>query len=93
MKVILNRTMAKASTEALTQTIGTVILGAGAVCVWYEIYEITIGTLVAFAIILSQIYKPLKSLMLAYSTIMESTAGAERLFQVLDMEEEPPDRA
>jgi subfamily B ATP-binding cassette protein MsbA len=92
MKVIWNRVMAKASGEALNQTVGTLILGIGAVLALNHRWDITIGTLTAFALILVTTYKPVKTLTTSYTTIMESAAGADRLFQVLDMEEETPDR-
>jgi subfamily B ATP-binding cassette protein MsbA len=92
MKVVWNRMMAKSSTEALNQTVGTLILGIGAVLALNDRWDITIGTLTAFALILVTTYKPVKTLTSSYANIMESIAGAGRLFQVLDMEEEPPDR-
>jgi ABC-type multidrug transport system fused ATPase/permease subunit len=42
--------------------------------------------------ILVTTYKPVKTLTTAYANVMETLAGAERLFYVLDMEEEVPDR-
>jgi subfamily B ATP-binding cassette protein MsbA len=92
MKVVWNRMMAKSSTEALNQTVGTLILGLGAVLALNDLWDVTIGTIAAFALILVTTYKPVKTLTASYANIMESTAGAARLFQILDMEEEPPDR-
>jgi ABC-type multidrug transport system fused ATPase/permease subunit len=84
--------MTKSSTEALNQTIGATILVTGAALAMNGRADVTIGTLAAFAMILTTTYKPLKTLTKSYTNIMESVAGAERLFQVLDMEEEVPDR-
>jgi subfamily B ATP-binding cassette protein MsbA len=92
MKVVWNRVMAKSSTEALNQTVGTLILGLGAVLALNDLWDVTIGTIAAFALILVTTYKPVKTLTGSYASIMESIAGAGRLFQVLDMEEDPPDR-
>ena len=92
MKVVWNRVMAKSSTEALNQTVGTLILGIGVVLTLNGLWDVTIGTLAAFAWTLIMTYKPIKTLTTSYTTIMESMAGAERLFEVLDMEEEAPDR-
>ena len=92
MKVVWNRVMAKSSTEALNQTVGTLIIGIGTVLALNDLWEVTIGTLVAFALILATTYKPVKTLATSYAAIMESISGAERLFLVLDMEEEVPDR-
>jgi subfamily B ATP-binding cassette protein MsbA len=92
MKVMWNRVMAKASTEALNQTVGTLILGIGAILALNDLWDVTLGTLAAFALILVTTYKPVKTLTGSYASVMESIAGANRLFQVLDMEEETPDR-
>ena len=92
MKVSWNRVMAKSSTEALNQTVGTLILGLGAFLALNDLWDVTIGTIAAFALILVTTYKPVKTLTGSYASIMESIAGAGRLFQVLDMEEDPPDR-
>ena len=92
MKVIWNRIMAKSATEALNQIVGTLILGIGMVLALNDRWDVTIGTLAAFALILAMTYKPVKTLTSSYANIMESISGAERLFRVLDMEEEPPDR-
>jgi subfamily B ATP-binding cassette protein MsbA len=92
MKVAWNQVMAKSSTEALNQTVGTLILGLGAVLALNGLWDVTIGTIAAFALILVTTYKPVKTLTGSYSSIMESVAGASRLFQILDMEEDPPDR-
>jgi ABC-type multidrug transport system fused ATPase/permease subunit len=92
MKVAWNRVMTKSSTEALNQTVGTLILGLGAVLALKGLWDVTIGTIAAFALILVTTYKPVKTLTGSYASIMESIAGAGRLFQILDMEEDPPDR-
>jgi subfamily B ATP-binding cassette protein MsbA len=92
MKVVYNRVMAKSSTEALNQIVGTLILGIGAWMALNDIADVTIGTIAAFAMILVTTYKPVKTLTTAYANVMETLAGAERLFYVLDMEEDVPDR-
>jgi subfamily B ATP-binding cassette protein MsbA len=92
MKMIKNRVMAKSSTEALNQLLGTAILGVGAVMTFQGLWEITIGTLATFALILVTIYKPIKTLTMSYTNIVEASVSGDRLFQVLDMPEDPPDR-
>jgi subfamily B ATP-binding cassette protein MsbA len=92
MKVVYNRVMAKSSTEALNQTVGTLILGIGTWMALNHMAGVTLGTIAAFAMILVTTYKPVKTLTTAYANVMETLAGAERLFYVLDMEEEVPDR-
>lgn len=92
MKVIWNRVMAKVSIEALNQTIGAIILGVGVWLALNNLWGITIGKLGTFALILTTVYKPVKSLTASYTKLMESSAGAARLFDVLDMQGEVPDR-
>jgi ATP-binding cassette, subfamily B, bacterial MsbA len=92
VKVLWNQVMAKASTEALTQTVGFIILATGAWLALNKIGGVTLGTLTAFAIILMTTYKPVKTLTAAYTKIMESVAGATRLFELLDTDEEVADR-
>ncbi len=92
LKVVWNRVMAKASTEALTQTVGFVILAIGALLVLQKVGDLTLGTLVAFAGILMTTYKPVKAMTSSYTNVMESLAGAGRLFELLDAPEEQPDR-
>ncbi|MFP6655197.1 MAG: ABC transporter ATP-binding protein [Myxococcota bacterium] len=92
MKMIKNRVMAKSSTEALNQSVGIMILGVGAIMTFEGMWDITIGTLATFALILVTIYKPIKTLTMSYTNIVEASVSGDRLFQVLDMPEDPPDR-
>ena len=90
MQVVWNRVLARGLTEAMNQTLGAVILCVGLFFVFNK--TITMGTLIQFALILFTVYKPVKSLASNYTVTMESIAGAGRLFEVLDMEQETPDR-
>jgi subfamily B ATP-binding cassette protein MsbA len=92
MKVVRNRVMAKAVTEALNPTTGVLILGIGAWLAINEMWGLTLGKLAAFAVVLMTTYKPIKSLTASYTNVMESIAGADRLFELLDGEEEVADR-
>ncbi|MHA7837446.1 MAG: ABC transporter ATP-binding protein [bacterium] len=92
MKVIKNRVLSKVSTEALNSVSGVLILGAGAWLAIHEMWGLTLGTLGAFAAILMATYKPIKTITASYANVMESIASADRLFELLDAEEEPPDR-
>jgi subfamily B ATP-binding cassette protein MsbA len=92
MKVIQNRVLSKVSTEALNSVSGVFILGAGAWLALNEMWGVTLGTLGAFAAILMTTYKPVKTITASYSNVMESIASANRLFELLDAEEETADR-
>lgn len=91
LKVVWNQAMSKSSTEALTQTVGFLILAAGVVLTLKGMWSVSLGTLTAFAVILTQTYKPVKAVTSAYTKVMESTAGAKRLFDLLDRAEEVAD--
>lgn len=93
VKVLWNQVMAKASTEALTQTVGFLILATGAWLTLNKLWDLSLGVLAAYAIILTTTYKPVKTMTASYTSMMESVAGAGRLFELLDSEEEVPDRA
>jgi len=91
MKVVWNAVLAKATSELLNPILGFSIIGFGVWLMINEMWGITIGTLVQVAMIMVIIYKPIKALSQSFPRIMESTAGAARLFTLLDMEEEPAD--
>ncbi len=91
-KVLWNQVMSKVSTEALTQVVGFIILAIGAWLALNKIAGFTLGTLTAFTGLLMTTYKPLKTITTSYAKIMESAAGATRLFELLDTPEEVPDR-
>lgn len=92
VKVLWNQIMAKVSTEALTQVVGFAIFAIGAWLALNKIAGVTLGTLTAFSGFLMTTYKPMKSITASYAKVMESTAGATRLFELLDAEEEVQDR-
>ncbi|MBW2500844.1 MAG: ABC transporter ATP-binding protein, partial [Deltaproteobacteria bacterium] len=92
MKVILNRVAARSATEALNPLSGLLIIGLGAWLAVHGLWGITLGTLIAFAATLMTTYKPVKALASSYTSVMEYAASAGRLFELLDSEEEVPDR-
>lgn len=92
MKVVWNSVLAKATSEFLNPILGFAIIGFGIWLIVSDMWGMTTGTLVQFALTLVTAYKPIKALTTAYPRIMESTGGAARLFSLLDMDEEIPDR-
>lgn len=55
--------------------------------------EITIGTIYVFTDYMVRFFRPLMDLSAKYSVMQSSMASAERVFQLLDEEEEPRDTA
>ncbi|MFO0689248.1 MAG: ABC transporter ATP-binding protein [Myxococcota bacterium] len=92
MKLIFQKAMAKTASHTINQLVGAAVLAVGVYFVLTHTFGLTTGTLSSFALMLSQVGKPIRSLTISYTTIMESNAGAQRLFEVFDMEEEVPDR-
>jgi subfamily B ATP-binding cassette protein MsbA len=92
MKVVLNRVAARSATEGLNPVSGLLVIGLGAWLAIHGLWGITIGTLIAFAAALMTTYKPVKALASSYTSVMEYVASADRLFELLDSEEEIADR-
>ena len=54
-------------------------------------FGFTVAKLLAFLAIATTLYRPVKALTKAYNTIQESLAGADRVFEVLDLSPQVPD--
>ena len=82
MKVTKNRLLARHSVDLMNQslTYGAILIGV-MVMGWLEI---TMGELAAFFLISNQTYRPVKKLAKAWVQIADASAGADRLFEVLD---------
>ncbi|MCR9097528.1 MAG: ABC transporter ATP-binding protein/permease [bacterium] len=92
MKVIKNGALVKASGEAIWPALFAGVIGIGGYAVVHGIDGLTIGDVMAFGAILGLAYKPLKSLIQSVPRLVEAASSAARLFAVLDMDEEIPDR-
>ena len=92
MKVIKNGALVKASGELIWPVLFAAVMGIGGYAVVHEVDGLTIGDVTAFMAILGLAYKPLKSLIQSVPRLFEAASSATRLFAVLDMDEEVPDR-
>ncbi|CAM9444073.1 unnamed protein product, partial [Discosporangium mesarthrocarpum] len=89
MKVVWNGVASRAVGEFVNPLIACIVLGVG---LWAVLEErLSLGVLFQFGACLGIIYKPLKTLIQHYPKILEASAGARRVFQVLDLEDEPAD--
>ncbi len=89
MKVVWNGVASRAVGELVNPLIACIVLGVG---LWAVLDErLSLGVLFQFGACLGILYKPLKTLIQHYPKIIEASAGARRVFQVLDLEDEPPD--
>lgn len=90
MKVVWNGVAARAVGELVNPTLALIVIGVG---LWAVLDgRLTLGVLMQFGACLGIIYKPLKTLIQHYPKIIEASAGARRVFQILDLEDEPADR-
>ncbi|MDF2546819.1 MAG: transporter related protein [Anaerosolibacter sp.] len=69
----------------------SLVAGVGGVLAVREM--ITIGVIASFLSYSRQFVRPLNEVSSIYNTLQSAIAGAERVFEVLDVEEEPKDRA
>ncbi len=75
----------------------SLLWGAGTLVIWYVGGrgvmggDMTLGTLMAFLAYLAMIYGPLGTVTRLWSWLTRSFAATERIFEILDMEQEVPD--
>jgi subfamily B ATP-binding cassette protein MsbA len=91
VKVVRNRVMSRSAVEFVTQAGFIVMLLAGVVAVRDGRWDLSLGQLGAFVGISAMVYRPLKNLTRLYNSVQDALPAAERLFELLDAEEEPPD--
>jgi subfamily B ATP-binding cassette protein MsbA len=93
MRVVKNNVLSRSLVEMLNNGTGVVMLVIGALFVLQGNWDLTAGKLAAFTTTLATTYKPIKTLSRGWARLMEALASSERFFEVLDTEEDLPDRA
>ena len=93
LKVVKNRALARSAVEALSNLIGIFILLLGASALLADLWGLTLGTLIPFVLLMSRAYRPMRDLSRAWTRLQEAVPSAERFFDVLDAQNEAPDRA
>ncbi len=91
VKVVRNRVMSRSAVELVTQAGFIAMLLAGVLAVRDGRWDLTLGQLGAFVGISAMVYRPLKNLTRLYNSVQDALPAAERLFELLDAEEEPAD--
>jgi len=82
MKVTKNRLLARHSVDLMNQSLTYAAILIGVMVMGW--LEISMGELAAFFVISNQTYRPVKKLAKAWVQIADASAGADRLFEVLD---------
>lgn len=68
----------------------TIVAGVGGILAYKGM--ITIGTIVVFAEYSRQFVRPLNDLSSQFNTLLSAVAGAERVFEIIDLEDEEDDK-
>ena len=94
LRVVRNRVFSRSLVEFVTQgvMVGVVVLGIWAVI--GDFWGLTLGRLIGFAFVTGSLYRPMKALTQLWNQVHETAPSAERIFDVIDAEEEvldPPD--
>ena len=93
IKVIRNRVLSRSTVELFSQVGFGVLLILGVYCVINNLWGITIGVLSAFLFVSAMLYRPMRNLTRLYNGVQDALPAAERIFEILDLSEEPADPA
>jgi len=91
LKVVKNRSLARAAVELLSNLIGVFILLVGVAALLAGLWQLTLGTLIPFVLLTARAYRPMRDLSRAWTRLQEAVPSAARFFDVLDQTEETPD--
>ena len=91
MSVIRNRVYSRSLVELMTQLVFISVFWIGVYGVIQGIWDLTLGTLVAYLFIIARLLRPVKALTKVYNSIQDSLPAADRLFEILDAEAESTD--
>jgi ABC-type multidrug transport system fused ATPase/permease subunit len=91
MSVVRNRVYSRALVEFFSQGVMVVVVVLGIWAVLGEFWGLTLGTLMAFTFVAGSLYRPLKALTQVWNAIHDATPAAERIFEVIDADEEVQD--
>ena len=86
MSVIRNRVYSRSLVELMTQLVFISVFWIGVYGVIQGIWDLTLGTLVAYLFIIARLLRPVKALTQVYNSIQDSLPAADRLFEILDAE-------
>ncbi len=91
--VIRNRVYSRALVEFISQLVMITVVFLGIWAVIGDFWGLTLGTLMAFSFVSGSLYRPLKALTQVWNGIHDALPSAERIFELLDADEELSDEA
>jgi subfamily B ATP-binding cassette protein MsbA len=91
LKVVTNRSLSRAAIELLSNLIGVFILLIGVAALLAGLWDLTLGTLIPFVLLMARAYRPMRDLSRAWTRMQEAIPSASRFFDVLDQVNETPD--
>jgi ABC-type multidrug transport system fused ATPase/permease subunit len=91
MRVVRNRVWSRSAVEAVTNTVGLVVLGIGAWLVLQQAWGLTTGALAVFGTVMITAQRATRDLTKAWTQLQDALPSAERFFELLDREPEPGD--
>jgi len=84
MRVVANRAGSRSIVEGINNAIGLAVVLAGAAAVASGMVGLSLGSLAAFALVLQEVYRPMKRLTKGWTRLMDAVPSAERFFELLD---------
>jgi subfamily B ATP-binding cassette protein MsbA len=91
INVVRNRVYSRALVELVSQGVMIAVVFLGIWAVIGDFWGLTLGTLMAFSFVAGSLYRPLKALTQVWNGIHDALPSAERIFEVIDAEEEVQD--
>ena len=93
VSVIRNRVYSRALVELISQAVMVAVVFLGIWAVIGDFWGLTLGTLMAFSFVSGSLYRPLKALTQVWNGIHDALPSAERIFELLDADEELSDES
>jgi ATP-binding cassette, subfamily B, bacterial MsbA len=93
LRVVRNRVYSRSLIELVSEGSFVAIFFVGIWAALNDQWGLTIGDLVTFAFVSAMLYRPLKMIPEIYNTLQDSLPSVRRVYEVVDAEEVPPDRA
>ena len=91
--VIRNRVYSRALVEFISQLVMITVVFLGIWAVIGDFWGLTLGTLMAFSFVSGSLYRPVKALAQIWNGIHDALPSAERIFELLDADEELSDES